>query len=156
MAEEITTTAANETQVATTAPEENTVVSQEPQTTSQETINENGPVENSNQEQVEENTTSESTAQQPTVEELQAKIKEYEVRDEEERKLRETLGLQDVDSQTYNLMNMDQQIVNVGKQEYLKLCNEYGINADPSKIDASVKALKETDPAKGYEFERRF
>ena len=155
MAEEVTTTAANETQVATTAPEENTVVSQEPQVAPQEN-SESIPVENSNQEQVEENTTSESTTQQPTVEELQAKIKEYEVRDEEERKLRETLGLQNVDSQTYNLMNMDQQIVNVGKQEYLKLCNEYGVNADPSKIDASVKALKETDPAKGYEFERRF
>ena len=53
-------------------------------------------------------------------------------------------------------MNIDQQIVNVGKQQYLRLCNEYGIDADPSKIDASVKALKESDPAKGYEFERRF
>ena len=157
MAEEITTTAASETQVATVAPEENTTASQEPQTTTQETINENGAVENSNVEQkVEDNQETGSTTPQPTIEELQAKIKEYEVRDEEDRKLRETLGLQDVDNQTYNLMNMDQQIVNVGKQEYLKLCNEYGINADPSKIDASVKALKETDPAKGYEFERRF
>ena len=155
MAEEVTNVATSETQVATATPEENTAVSQESQVAPQETT-ETTTVENGNQEQVEENTTTESTTQQPTVEELQAKIKEYELRDEEDRKLRETLGLQDVDQQTFNLMNMDQQIVNVGKQEYLRLCNEYGVNADPSKIDASVKALKETDPAKGYEFERRF
>jgi len=156
MAEEITTTTASETQSVTTAPEENTTASQGPQVGTQEQVNETTSVENGNGEQVEENQTTESTTQQPTVEELQARIKEYEVRDEEDRKLRETLGLQDVDPQTYNLMNMDQQIINVGKQEYLKLCNEYGIDANPSKIDASVKALKESDPAKGYEFERRF
>ena len=155
MAEEITTATANETQVATATLEENTVASQEPQTESQE-VTENSPVENSNGEQVEDSQQQESTTQQPTVEQLQARIKEYEVREEEDRKLRETLGIQDVDQQTYNLMNMDQQIVNVGKQQYLRLCNEYGIDADPSKIDASVKALKESDPAKGYEFERRF
>lgn len=157
MAEEITTTAASETQSVITTPEENTTVSQDPQSTPQENINEGAPVENGN-EQVEENKTetTESTEQQPTVEQLQAKIKEYEVKEEEDRKLRETLGIQDVDQQTFNLMNIDQQIVNVGKQQYLRLCNEYGIDADPSKIDASVKALKESDPAKGYEFERRF
>lgn len=157
MAEEITTTAASETQSAVTAPEENTTVSQDPQVTAQESTNETNAVENGNG-QVEENKTetTESTEQQPTVEQLQARIKEYEVKEEEDRKLRETLGIQDVDQQTFNLMNIDQQIVNVGKQQYLRLCNEYGIDADPSKIDASVKALKESDPAKGYEFERRF
>jgi hypothetical protein len=157
MAEEITTTAASETQAATIAPEENTTASQDPQSTPQENVNEGAPVENGN-EQVEGNNTqtTESTEQQPTVEQLQARIKEYEVKEEEDRKLRETLGIQDVDQQTFNLMNIDQQIVNVGKQQYLRLCNEYGIDADPSRIDASVKALKESDPAKGYEFERRF
>lgn len=153
MAEEVTTTTASETQTAPVATEENTTASQTTQEAPQET--ESTPVENSNEEQVEGNQ-EESTTQQPTVEQLQARIKEYEVREEEDRKLRETLGIQDVDQQTFNLMNMDQQIVNVGKQQYLRLCNEYGIDADPSKIDASVKALKETDPAKGYEFERRF
>jgi hypothetical protein len=157
MAEEITTTAASETQSVVTTPEENSTVSQDPQVTTQETTIETNAVENGN-EQVEGNNTqtTESTEQQPTVEQLQARIKEYEVKEEEDRKLRETLGIQDVDQQTFNLMNIDQQIVNVGKQQYLSLCNEYGIDADPSKIDASVKALKESDPAKGYEFEKRF
>ena len=53
-------------------------------------------------------------------------------------------------------MNIDQQIVNEGKQVYLRLCNEYGIDANPDKIDASVEELKKTDPAKAYDFQRRF
>ena len=156
MAEEITTATASETQATTVAPEENTTASQEPQVAPQEQTTEGNPVENSNNEQASETQSTESTSQEPTVEQRLEKLKEYEVREEEDRKLRETLGLQDVDQETYNLMNMDQQIVNVGKQQYLRLCNEFGIDADPSKIDASVKALKESDPAKGYEFERRF
>lgn len=97
-----------------------------------------------------------TTEPQPTVEELQAKLNEYQVRDEEDRLLRERLGIQDVDQQTYNLMNIDQQIVNEGKQVYLRLCNEYGIDANPDKLDASVQELMKTDPAKAYEFQRRF
>lgn len=156
MAEENATMETSTTQTDTQSAEANTVDSnQQTQTTEQQTQASSSD-ENSTEQQTSSDSTNESTTQQPTVEELQAKIKEYEVRDEEDRKLRETLGLQDIDTQTYNLMNIDQQIVNVGKQQYLRLCNEYGIDADPSKIDASVKALKETDPAKGYEFERRF
>ena len=45
-------------------------------------------------------------------------------------------------------MNIDQQIVNEGKQVYLRLCNEYGIDANPEKLDASVKELMAKDPAK--------
>ena len=53
-------------------------------------------------------------------------------------------------------MNIDQQIVNEGKQVYLRLCNEYGIDANPDRIDASIQELMKTDPAKAYEFQRRF
>ena len=156
MAEEITTTTASETQATTVAPEENVTASQEPQGTPQEQTTESNPVENSNEEQASETQTTESTPQQPTVEQKLEKLKEYEVREEEDRKLRETLGIQDVDQETFNLMNMDQQIVNIGKQQYLRLCNDYGIDADPSRMSASVEALKQSDPAKGYEFERKF
>ena len=64
--------------------------------------------------------------------------------------------IQDVDPRTYEFMNIDQQIVNEGKQVYLRLCNDYGIDANPDKIDASIEALKQTDPAKAYEFQRKF
>ena len=92
----------------------------------------------------------------PTLEELQAKIEQYELRDEEDRRLRERLGIQNVDQETYNFMNIDQQIVNEGKQVYLRLCNEYGVDANPEKLDASVKELMSKDPAKAYEFQRKF
>ena len=110
------------------------------------------PVENNNGQQPPQ----EGQVAEPTTEELKAKLREYEVREEEDRVLREKLGLKDVDQATYNYMNLDQQIVNEGKQVYLRLCNEYGIDANPDKIDASVEALKQSDPAKAYEFQRKF
>lgn len=154
MAEDVTTTEPIETQTTNVAEENN---NQEPQTqpNSQENVTEPAD-ENSNEQSSEQVEQGNDEPPQPTVEQLQAKIKEYEVRDEEEAKLKEALGLKDVDNQTYNLMNMDQQIVNEGKQVYLRLCNEYGIDANPTRIDASVAELKAKDPAKGYEFERRF
>lgn len=110
------------------------------------------PVENNNEQQ----SPQDGQVAEPTAEELKAKLREYEVREEEDRVLREKLGLTDIDQATYNYMNLDQQIVNEGKQVYLRLCNEYGIDANPDKIDASVEALKQSDPAKAYEFQRKF
>jgi len=157
MAEDITTNETSTTQTAQVANEENTVDTTQTTQPAEQTEQASEPDENSNNNEVTEgNEQSTDTTQQPTVEELQAKLKEYEVRDEEDRLLREKLGLQDVDQQTYNYMNLDQQIVNEGKQVYLRLCNEYGIDANPDKIDQSVAELKQKDPAKGYEFERRF
>ena len=156
MAEDVTTTVTNETQTAPVVAEENTVANQEPQVATQENT-ESTPVENSNEDAVsEEQEPAGEEPKQPTIEELQSKLKQYEVREEEERLLREQLGLNDVDSQTYNYMNIDQQIVNEGKQVYLRLCNEFGVDANPEKIDASVEELKKSDPAKAYEFQRRF
>lgn len=160
MSEEITNTVDTTSQVAdTTANDTNTVEDTDAQTG---TDNSEGAVENSNEENSNEEITNQEGEQtqeqqkQPTIEELQAKLKEYEVRDEEDRMIREQLGISDIDSATYNLMNMDQQIVNEGKQVYLRLCNEYGVDANPEKIDASVEELKKTDPAKAYEFQKRF
>ena len=160
MSEVDTNTVDTTSQVAdTTANDTNTV---EDTATQTEATNSEGVVENSNEQVQDELNNSDEGQQvqdqqkQPTVEELQAKLKEYEVRDEEDRMIRESLGISNLDQQTYNYMNIDQQIVNEGKQVYLRLCNEYGIDANPDKIDASVEELKKTDPAKAYEFQRRF
>lgn len=156
MAEDVTTMEpSSETQQPSQVAEENNVTEPQTQPEGQQTQTEE-PGENSNQEQVQGNEGEQESTPQPTIEQLQAKIKEYEVRDEEETKLKEALGLSDIDNRTYSLMNVDQQIINEGKQVYLRLCNEYGIDANPNKIDASVAELKAKDPAKGYEFERRF
>lgn len=160
MSEEITNAVDTTSQVdAAASNDTNTVEDTAAQTEATES---EGTVENSNdntteeQGNVEQEGEQNTEKQQPTLEELQAKLKEYEVRDEEDRMIREQLGLEDIDSRTYDFMNIDQQIVNEGKQVYLRLCNEYGIDANPNKIDASVEELKKTDPAKAYEFQRRF
>lgn len=154
--DEITNGQATETQTTDTVAEENTQANQEQQSNEQEQVDTN--VENSN-EDVQGEDTQQNTVdvkQEPTTEELKNRLKEYEVREEEDKLLRQRLGLQDVDSQTFNYMNVEQQIINEGKQQYLKLCTEYGIDANPDRIDQSIEELKKTDPAKGYEFIYKF
>ena len=158
MSEEITNNGTDTTQVTNeVVNEENSINNQ---TTQQETVeNGNEVVENSNDVETQDDgqQQEQQKQKQPTVEELQSKLKEYQVREEEEKMIREQLGISDnIDSQTFSYMNIDQQIVNEGKQVYLRLCNEYGIDANPANIDASVNKLKETDPAKAYEFQKRF
>lgn len=157
MSEEITNEGVNTTQVAdTTVNEENSINDQQTQSDVQNT---EGVVENSNEVTNEANDQAKDVGnvdQQPTIEELQSRLKEYEVREEEDRMIREQLGISDIDQRTYDLMNIDQQIVNEGKQYYLRLCNKYGVDANPNNIDASVEELKKTDPAKAYEFQREF
>lgn len=152
----ITTQSTTETQQANV--EENIKVDE---TTSQVEEQSNEDVENSNTNQVEDTKNEvidqpQQQVQEPTPEELKAKLKEYQVKEEEEKLLRESLGLKDIDSQTYNYMTIEDQIVNDGKQRYLRLCTEYGVDANPNNIDASIEELKQKDPAKGYEFLRKF
>lgn len=150
----ITNTEDVTTQVADTQANEENGNTTEQQVDNQE--NTDGQVEEGNIQNEEGNTGSTENEKQPTVEELQKRIEQYELKEQEDRMLKEQLGLGDVDSQTYNYMNIDQQIVNEGKQVYLRLCNEYGVDANPANIDKSVEELKQTDPAKAYEFQRRF
>ena len=164
MGEDVTNTVATETPQVQQTAEENVGANQEPQVNQQEQVGE--PAENSNNEeqpndgeqqvQQEQNPEQGDEQQKETYEQLQAKLNEYQLREEEDKLLREKLGIQDIDPQTFNYMNIDQQIVNEGKQVYLRLCNEFGIDANPNKIDASIEELKKTDPAKAYEFQRRF
>ena len=157
--DEITNGQVTETQPTNTEVEENTQTSQEPQSNQQEAVDTN--VENSNGETQVENEdgtqkTEDTVTQEPTNEELKARLKEYEVKEEEDRLLREKLGLKDIDPRSYDFMNVEQQIINEGKQRYLRLCTEYGVDANPDRIDQSIEELKKTDPAKGYEFLHKF
>lgn len=149
-------------QAAPAAPEVNTApeTQSQPQEAPAQNTAESSAVDNTNEQatpagDVQGNDVPQTPAE-PSVDELKAKIKEYEIRDEEERLIREKLGIQDIDPQAYNYMNIEQQVINQGKQEYLKLCNDYGVNADPDQMGKSLEALRQTDPAKAYEFQRRF
>lgn len=159
MVDEITNQPGTETQPTNGVVEENINQGQTPadvQDEGQQGENSNGEQEGQEGAPTEAPSEEPTTQPEPTLEELKAKISQYELRDEEDRMLRERLGIQDVDQRTFDYMNIDQQIVNEGKQVYLRLCNEYGIDANPDKIDASIQELMKTDPAKAYEFQRRF
>ena len=155
MGEEITNTTVTETPEVQTPTEENTQQIQTP-AEGQEQDPQQGENSNLEAQGQEQEGQGEQPSPGPTLEELQAEVNQYKLREEEDRMLRERLGLGDVDQQTYNYINMDQQVINEGKQVYLKLCNDYGIDANPDKLDASVQELMKTDPAKAYEFQRKF
>ena len=87
--------------------------------------------------------------------ELDRKLREYEIQQQEQQLLRQRLGIDDsISDEQVSLINMEQRVVNQGKTAYLDLCNKYGIDSDPARLDANVAELKKIDPAKGYEFER--
>ena len=87
--------------------------------------------------------------------ELDRRLREYELQQQEQQILRQRLGIDNnVSDDKVSLINMEQQVINQGKTAYLDLCNRYGIDSNPDTLDAKVAELKRTDPAKGYEFER--
>lgn len=90
-----------------------------------------------------------------TQEELARKLKEYELKEQEQAALKRRLGLDDsYDNDEANLINLEQAIINRGKRQYLDLCTKYGVDADPETIEQTVQNLKATDPAKGFQLER--
>ena len=153
MSEEITQVDATQTQPTDTVVEENKQVTTGDADT-KEAVESNPENGNEGQEQKQEDVVEQK--QEPTLDELKTRLQEYEVREEEDKLLRQKLGLpEDMDSRAYDYMNIEQQVINDGKNRYLRLCTEFGIDADPAKIDRSIEELKTTDPAKGYEFIRR-
>lgn len=83
------------------------------------------------------------------------KLKEYELIEAERVALQERLGLTNVRPDEVNFITADQKVVNVAQQELLRLCNEYGVNADLHEFEKSLHELKQTNPQKGFELERR-
>ena len=97
-----------------------------------------------------------STAGQPmTSEEIQKrldKLKEYEVKDNELNELRNRLGSQaPQDNTIFQARQQLAMVENLAQQEYIKLCNEYGVDYRPDMIDKSSQVLKEKDPQAYYD-----
>lgn len=86
------------------------------------------------------------------VDELKKRLKEYELREEESKNLSERLGVpKDVSPE---LMQAEQQLLmvnNQAQQAYISLCNEYGVDYRPEKIEASANELANKDPKKYYD-----
>lgn len=97
-----------------------------------------------------------STEGQPmTSEEIQKrldKLKEYEVKDNELNELRNRLGSQATqDNTVFQARQQLAMVENLAQQEYIKLCNEYGVDYRPDMIDKSSQLLKEKDPQAYYD-----
>lgn len=85
---------------------------------------------------------------------LQARLKEYELSEQEMSQLKNRLGVDaNVDYETSQLMNTLDIVQNQAQQEYIRLCNQYGVDYRPEAIEASSKALLEKDPKSYYELQ---
>lgn len=89
--------------------------------------------------------------QQPTVDELQNRLKEYELTETEMEQLKNRLGIEQVDYTTAQVTQTLDIINNQAQQEYIKLCNKFGVDYRPDKIDESAKELENTNPKAYWE-----
>lgn len=92
------------------------------------------------------------TQQEPSTTELQNKLKEYELREEERKAIAQKLGVNDVEPDLLNLQSYAAQVENIANSALIRMCNEYGVDATPEGMAKSLDQLKETNPAKYYEF----
>lgn len=93
------------------------------------------------------------TQPEPTTEELQKKLKEYELREEERKAIAQRLGVEEnVEPDLLNLQSISLQLENAANSEILRACNEYGIDANPERMAESLEKLKAEDPGKYYAF----
>ena len=81
------------------------------------------------------------------------KLAEYELKDKELTDLKDRLGVKDTvqDNQVFSAQQQLAIVENLAQQEYIKLCNAYGVDYRPDKIDASGKELQEKNPRAFYE-----
>lgn len=81
------------------------------------------------------------------------RLAEYEVKEKELSDLKDRLGVKETirDNQIFSAQQQLAIVENQAQQEYIRLCNQYGVDYRPDKIDASGKELLEKDPQKFYE-----
>lgn len=94
--------------------------------------------------------------QGPTQEEydkLANRLKEYELSEQEMSQLKNRLGVDSVDYETSQMVQALDVLQNQAQQEYIRLCNKYGVDYRPEAIEASSKALLEKDPKAYYELQ---
>lgn len=87
---------------------------------------------------------------------LKKQLEEYRLRDEEVRQLSERLGTNNIpDVQIFEAQRNLDILDNQAQQAYITLCNQFGVDYRPDKIEASANELKAKDPQKFYELQNR-
>lgn len=94
----------------------------------------------------------EATSKAPEVEQLQSRLREYELRDEEATRIRERLNLPQADPRIVQYETIEAQINNHSQREWIELCNKYGVDYTPQGIEKSCAELESKDPKAYYQF----
>lgn len=91
---------------------------------------------------------------QPTenVEEIKQRLKEYELKDTERKAIAERLGVEEGDADMLGLNSLEAQVENQANSAFVRMCNEYGVDASPEGMEKSLNDLKANDPQRYYEF----
>ena len=113
------------------------------------------PVDNPVVEQQPTDTTNLQNAEED-VNALKKQLEEYRLRDEEVRQLSERLGTNKVpDVQIFEAQRNLDILDNQAQQAYITLCNQFGVDYRPDKIEASANELKAKDPQKFYDLQNK-
>lgn len=83
---------------------------------------------------------------------LKKQLEEYKLREDEVRQLSERLGTNNVND--FQILEANKQldiIDNQAQQAYISLCNQFGVDYRPDKIEASANELKAKDPQAYYD-----
>lgn len=87
---------------------------------------------------------------------LKKQLEEYRLRDEEVKQLADRLGTNQVqDMQLFEAQKQLDIIDNQAQQQYIALCNQYGVDYRPDKIEASANELKANNPQAFYELQNK-
>jgi hypothetical protein len=92
---------------------------------------------------------------QPTqqdVDALNQRLKEYELKDTERKAIADRLGVDESKADMLGLYSLEAQIENQANSAFIRICNDFGVDAAPENMEKSLKQLQDTDPKRYYEF----
>jgi hypothetical protein len=93
-----------------------------------------------------------STAPTDTPEVLKKQLEEYQLRDKELAELQQRLGVNYQNPASIQAMQQREILDNQIQQNYIQVCNKFGIDYNPDKIEASANELRTKDPQSYYDF----
>ena len=127
---------------------------QEQKTEPEQTIQEGGeqPAETQPTEPIQGGEVNPVEPNKPSQEELEQRLKEYELREEERKDIAKRLGMEEQEADILNLNSLEAQIENQANAVFVRMCSDYGVDANPANLSASLAELKEKEPGKYYEF----
>jgi hypothetical protein len=90
--------------------------------------------------------------QEPTVDRatLEAKLREYELKEQEANELRDRLGIED--DGNFHLDSLEASLDNQFNRQWIMLCNKYGVDHTEAGAQTSLKELEQRDVRAYYEF----